>query len=542
MKKVFFSLFLLLLACPFTYAQSINSLDSSFAASGIYIGDSGAVVKMAVQPDGRIVIVDGERKYGRQTMAMRFNSNGSIDSSFAENGRFYPPTGLENAGIVSVCLQPDGKIIIAGTADTGATHSDLLLLRLKGDGTIDSSFGGGGYVLTSYDAASDTLASIALQPDGKIIAYGYFNDGQDTLQVMRYHTDGSPDSSFGMYGRVKLCEGFTNAMPNNIAMMPDGRIVVGGDADINALNGASAFIAIRLLPDGSLDTAFNHTGMAYTDIDLNLPPPLPFLTQHYACKAMRMQTDGKVLFIGHVYLYNSITSVVTPDTAIIVRLDSLGKLDSSFGGNGAPKLPDIIVSPYSATRLVDMLVQSDGKIVFGINSMDIFNPTASYVIFFMLPDGSMDNSLYWGGSYGTIWGPYQPYQFDVFTMKNMVLQPDGKLLVGGYNKNQPDSRLYIGRHFVNATPTSVSSSIQQQEDAIAVYPNPAAEYIYIDHPAKQTIRKLSLYSLDGKRLLTKTYPYADRLSTEGLANGIYYLKLSLDNHQQVTKKIIIQKD
>lgn len=533
MKKLFLLLLFGLSVSALSHAQALSSLDSSFAAYGIYTGDTGSVVKMAVQPDGKIIIVDGERKYGKQTMAMRFNGDGSIDSSFAEYGRFFQPADLEGASIVSVCLQPDGEIIIAGTVDTGITHSDFLLLRLKNDGTPDSSFGGVGYVVTSYNEASDTLAAIALQPDGKILAYGYFNDGQDTLQVMRYHTDGSPDSSFGLYGRVKLYEGFTDAVPNNITVMPDGRIVAGGEASINALNGASAFTAIRLLPDGSLDTSFNHTGIAYTDIDLNLNLP-GLLPPYYDCKVMSVQADGKILFAGHVYLYTPSMSLAY-DTAIIVRLDTLGQPDSSFGGKGFVGLL------FRAQKLADMVVQPDGKIIFGTNSPPFSFPVSiSYYIFRIMPDGGTDSSLYFGGYWGIMAWSVSNWTASGCSMETMTLQPDGKLLVGGHYLSQ-SYPLYMARHIATAATSAAAPALQQNDD-ITVYPNPTADYLYIYPSVPQTIRQLSLYSSDGKLLLTKTYPYIDRLATDGLADGIYYLKLNLGNHQQVTKKVIIQKN
>src|SRR5690606_17281501 len=116
----------------------------------------------------------------------------------------------------------------------------------------------------------------------KILAYGSFDFGDDTLQVIRYHSNGSVDSSFGVNGRVKIADGFSYPTPNDITVMTDGRIVIGAKTDIDALGGIAAFTAIRLLPNGELDTSFNHTGIAYANHNL---PGLLY------CRAMRLQLD-----------------------------------------------------------------------------------------------------------------------------------------------------------------------------------------------------------------------------------------------------------
>ena len=317
--------------------------------------------------------------------------------------------------------------------------------------------------------------------------------------------------------------------------MSDGRIVAGGKARINALNGAAAFTAIRMLPDGRLDTSFNYTGVAYSDLNLTSPGLLP---SDYNCTVMSVQADGKILLAGHVYVYDPNT-VFGPyyDTAIVVRFDSLGKPDSSFGHNGLAGLL------FRINEVTDMALQSDGKIVMATYYIpNIFSASPSYLIFRLMPDGRTDSSLYSWGYWGImVWrqlgGSSPPNK-----VESILLQQDGKLLVGGnYRSDNYSYALYMAR-YKTTTATSVSFPVLQQEDALAVYPNPATDYIYIDHPPKQTIRKLSLYSLDSKLLRSQTNPNTDRLSTEGLADGIYYLHIRFADHTTLVKKIIIQKN
>lgn len=514
MKNLFLIL-LCVLGIFSTHAQYLYGLDPLFANSGIYQGDTGEIKDMIVQPDGKIVITDGEIKYknGSPTAAMRFNSDGSIDSSFATNGRFFIPLsfGYSSIQMTSLCLQPDGKIIVAGSVNvTSSSNEDLYLIRLNANGEFDSSFGTNGSVITGL-GGQERITSIALQSDGKIVICGDWLGFDNNIFTARYQTNGTLDSSFGTNGMIWSGWnnwGFTYPSANDIAVMPDGRIVVGGYGSIDALGGATAAFAIRLQPDGSLDTFFNHTGLAYTQD--NLPGLL------YA-KAMSLQPDGKVL-LG-----------VYADSIAIVRFDTSGQLDNSFGTNGLIKLDP-------AGKVWDMLLQPDGKILLATNP-DAYSIhyDSCYAIYRVTPGGAKDTGF---GIKGRV-------QTRISNEANMLgsiaLQPDGKLLAGGFYKpvGTKSGWIMLARYMPDAT---VSVSMTDLENDIAIYPNPANDYIYFDPSLQRSVQQLALYSSDGKLLLTQTFPRIDRLATAGLANGIYYLKLNLANHQHLTKKIIIQKN
>jgi len=509
MKKGFLLLLLCLLGRIHSEAQPLFGLDPTFANNGIYAGDTGSCAKIAIQQDGKIVILGGERKNGEWTTAMRFNSDGSIDNNFADNGYFQSSLFQKPLirGLTSICLQPDGKILLSGSTDTGATTYDFLLMRLKQDGTLDSGFGGGGYVMTAYIhpwgmGAREYIFSTALQSDGKIVAYGYSDFLADTLHIVRYYSDGEIDSSFGNNGRVKLAEGFEYPTPNDIAIMPDGKIVLGAKARISALNppwGAYAFTAIRLLSNGSLDTSFNHTGIAYTNTNLG------WLLY---CTSMRLQADGKILLAGH------------GDSIAVVRFDASGNQDNSFGKNGLVKLDP-------AGRTKEIQVQPDGKIVLGGDIGD-----TCIVIYRILSDGTLDSSFGVNGKVTT----------KILNATNrlggIVLQQDGRIVGGGgYYNGNTTSKLLLLRYTPNAT-FVYTNDLQEK---ITLYPNPTVDYLYIDNATTQRLSTIMLYSTDGKLLRTQTYPNTNRLSTDGLADGIYYLHIRFTNHTTLVKKIIIQK-
>lgn len=485
----------------------LYGLDQTFAANGLYLGDTGVCVKIAVQQDGKIITTSGEEQNGMMTYAMRFNSDGSIDQSFGNNGYFTSPIidyGHNSPRLLYI--QPDGKIILGSAIELAPlADNDFFLIRLKTNGELDSSFGINGTVITSL-FGDEYFSSVVVQPDNKILAYGYSSGNERHIMVLRYQPDGTIDSSFGTNGVVQsetTSWGFHYPTPNDIKIMQDGRIVIGLKASIFALNppsGNTAFSVIRLLPNGSLDTSFNHTGIAYTNTNL---PGLIY------CRAMSLQPDGKILLFGDA------------DSLAIIRFDSSGSLDKSFGINGLKKFDTL-------GRLEDGLIQPDGKIVAGVgidNSMALYR---------FKPNGEFDSSF---GIYGRV-STASPAP-NINLLLCIGLQTDGKLLAGGaYFDGGSDGKVMLARY----TPNATSVNAIDLEKSISIYPNPAHSKIHIDNKTNHLIVALSLHSLDGKLFLSRTHPNIKSVNTDGLPNGIYFLKIQFDNHLSTTRKILIQRN
>lgn len=159
-----------------------GSLDNTFGTGGkvsTYFGDGSSndldVGKaIAIQPDGKILMTGN--CYVGGIPIVRYNADGSLDNSFGINGKVI--TLSETIGgyqCNSVTLQPDGKILIAGNTyyDLGGEHNDMMLARYYSNGTLDSSFGKKGIVITSVSSESDAGASAVMQQDGKIVVGGY---------------------------------------------------------------------------------------------------------------------------------------------------------------------------------------------------------------------------------------------------------------------------------------------------------------------------------------------------------------------------------
>lgn len=175
-----------------------GDFDPSFGTGGI--SDpviSGNALDVAVQPDGKIVVV------GSNGVVDRYTRSGILDNSFSGDGRTsIPGNGIQTFGFGTLAIQADGKIVIGGSA-WDPTWSDFAVARLNPDGTLDTSFSGDGVVttkVTPYDQESGEVHAILIQADGKIVACGR-SDHSGSMAVVRYTADGELDPSFGSAGK-----------------------------------------------------------------------------------------------------------------------------------------------------------------------------------------------------------------------------------------------------------------------------------------------------------------------------------------------------
>lgn len=477
---------LLLAYCHPAFAQSRP--DSSFSNDGIAVVDTGTCVRILVQPDGKILAAGPIKKTSGWIPVMRFLANGQPDPGFGTNGF---ATGLSFSGIYAACLQPDGKILLGGTVSNGPTGYDFLLIRLMANGQPDPGFGNGGTVKTAFITSSnDKLRSIAVQPDGRIVALG---NADEDMALARYLPDGSPDSAFGTNGKVVTVTGSYGGTVNNVALLPDGRIVAGAVSWIDALTG-DAFVAVRYRRDGSLDTGFNHTGIAYT-----------YLGGLTYCNALQVQPDGKVLLAGYT------------DSAVLVRYDTAGRADMTFGQNG--------IARFAPGKIRALVLRPDGRLLIGGTRNDQF------AVYRCNPDGSPDLP------FGTNGISLHQVAGSANELYALALQPDGKLLAGGETQaaTAAASKFTLCRYRDAATGLS-----HPQPAPVMVYPNPANRWLMIRNLPSGIIAQACLSAMDGRIVYRGVLSSNQSLPLPELPAGIYCLSLFQESRSLLKQFLSIQ--
>ncbi len=293
-----------------------GSLDASFATGGIFTHDfsypAGAGWDLAVQTDGKIVAIGFVDDWfaGWKVVVARLTASGQLDPSFSTDG-FHTFQFGGSSRPRGVALQDDGRIVVVGSAQNTTA---LAVARLTSSGVLDTSFDDDGIVLIDFTLGDDDGWDVAIQPNGRIVVVGTASVGGGSVVVAaRLLTDGAVDTSFGPGGGGATAIDFgVYSEGRGVALQPDGRIVVAGFTD------ASTAIAVaRLTVDGMLDTTFSGDGMA--TLDLVLGPD-----QGYD---VALQRDGRAVVVGTGYFGGR-------QNLAIVRFRPDGGLDSAMGGNG----------------------------------------------------------------------------------------------------------------------------------------------------------------------------------------------------------------
>ncbi|MCB0402529.1 MAG: T9SS type A sorting domain-containing protein [Flavobacteriales bacterium] len=328
-----------------------GSLDNSFGTSGkviTHISDGNDVIRgLALQSDGKIMAVGYAGVTNEFLSIVRYNSNGSLDNSFAANGMdsllIYDNPGSDRTVPNDVKIQADGKILVAGFTKNSAGDLNCMVVRYDANGTLDATYGIGGKVVTPLGPGEAQWEHIAIQPDGKVVVVGYYNNGgpNNTMAIARYDQFGGLDNGFANNGIAVQAVASGNNEAYSVVIQPNNHILVGGVAP----NGNDVdFVLIRLEVNGALDNTFGSSGIVITELGNNVDD---YLTQ------IELQPDGKILACG--------ASFNTTNDLALVRYQADGSLDTSFGpGNNG-----IVTGSYPAADEIAfaLSLQPDGKVL-----------------------------------------------------------------------------------------------------------------------------------------------------------------------------------
>ena len=457
-------------------AVTPGDLDAGFGSggkvtTGIERSGSDEAQAVAVQTDGKIVAAG---RSGDDFAVVRYNANGSLDSSFGGDGIATVGFGGEVADPRAVAIQANGKVVVAGSVFPpfqlgGQEPGDFALARFNANGSLDATFGGDGTQTTDFAAGSaDGGEDVAIQADGRIVVAGFSApvDGPSDFAVARYNANGSLDATFSGDGK-QTTDFVANSFDTGrgVAIQADGAIVlagrstdhetfedfalaryeadgdldptfsgdgkllpgIGGEASDVAIASAGAIVAAgmagdndfavaRFEPDGDFDPSFGGGTEVTTDFGGN-----------ERANAVAIQPGGEIVLAGGAGPSGS--DFPAGDFAL-ARYEADGDLDLTFSGDG------IQTTDFGAGSAAgrDMALQSDGAIVVaGAVGFEPFSEAGSdFVLTRYEPDGDLDPAFSGDGRVDTqIGGAFAD------RAEAVAVQQDGKIVVAGSTVDEP---------------------------------------------------------------------------------------------------------
>ncbi len=366
-----------------------------------------------------------ERLEGRQLLSG--STAGAIDPSFGDGGiASVSIPGSTLTSDLDAALQPDGKILIAGSEVDSSGYQNIALVRLDPNGAPDSTFGTDGVVTASFSAPDAEATRIVL--DGsRILVVG---DANGNFALARFNADGSPDTSFGTGGSVSLDLGSDDDKAFDAAIESNGTIIVDGQT-----GGQLALVGFN--PNGTLDTSFGTGGKTITDAPDFTPSTDP-------------TTDGS----GNTLDGSGGVKILSDGSLLVVSneqdTDGSGRVDLAYyTANGSLRSFGRGAAQSSAPDVVGFALAGEGKIITfssdGTDTLQRYNADASLDKTFGT-DGTATAVLDAGGD-GTI-------------------TPDGKIIVAGTASVGSTEGVAVARYSADGTlDTSFGT------DGIAVSPS-----------------------------------------------------------------------
>ena len=391
-----------------------GSLDNSFNGNGKQTADLGSDIiignSVALQSNGKIVIAGYTLNGSYNDFAVaRFNTNGSPDNTFDNDGMLTTDFTSSDDYAGSVAIQSDNKIVVAGyvyTYSSSGNFSQFALTRYNENGSLDNSFDGDGKLEGDYKQGYTEFNASAIQTDGKIVAAGFtWNGSNYDFAITRYNTNGSPDSTFSDDGKQTTNNGSQDDKAYSVVIQTDGKIIVAGSSN-------SQFALARYNTDGSPDNTFSGDGkltisMGFSDV----------------CQSVALQSDGKIVVAGYTFIDSNYDSAYFA----IVRFNNDGTPDNTFSQDGK-QLTGFNSSPAFAASVA---VQNDGKIV--VAGRSYVDNTNNFCLARYNTDGSLDDSFSDDGKQNNVFGA------DDYYGQSVAIQNDGKIVLAGFSETSDGS-------------------------------------------------------------------------------------------------------
>ena len=404
-----------------------GDLDRSFGSRGKVVtqlgkGHASALDVLVVSNDRIVVGGSSEPKGGTGTVLtlVRYKADGSVDPTFGKKGVVTTPLGAF-AGVNALALQSDGKIVAGGHTSTGA-NTDFVLTRYNEDGSLDTTFSGDGIVTTDLSAATDTLQDVAISPDGKIVAVGqFFTGNRYDGAVVRYHSDGSLDTTFDGDGIATVSISGEGDELYSVAVQSDLKIVAGG-----SLETPPSGMLVRLTENGAFDPTFDGDGIAVVPVGAGS-----------SIFSLLLEPDGQIVAGGVGILLDGITY---RHDFVVARYNTNGSLDTNFGTGG------VVTTDIDANTdiVLDLQRQSDGKIVAAGYTEPRYD--VDFAVVRYQENGTLDPTFGTGGIVRTNFGRLQNSRRNTIDYAyGAAIQSNGRILLVGTSNKGSTSRRRVDR-------------------------------------------------------------------------------------------------
>lgn len=487
---------LLFLFASVASAQSI--FDLTFGSGGKVISSpDGSDVTFgqdyALLTNGKIIAVGGGSTLG--FIVARYNANGSLDTTFGTNGWSSITFPDYSTSAIAVDIQADGKIVVAGTVSRLVNNmevGDFAIARFNADGSLDTTFDSDGKTTVSFVPelitsllARESLSSLKIAADGKIIVGGSAGTpgpgGNSRFVFARFNTDGSLDTTFDGDGKLLGVAGFMYL--NDLTVLADGSIVaVGSDVNLQQR------LAYKYDTSGGLVWTYQYIA----------PPPL---LSREGFHGIAVQPDGKLIMVG-----------ARAFRVAAFRLNANGTEDSSFFSPNGPQ--------GTATSVA---VQPDGKIVahYYPNSS---SGKSNFNLIQYNSDGSLDSSFGTGGIL------IVPVSGGSDFANEIIAQPDGKILVGGYSSFENPNRysfsmLRLSGIGATSRPTFFDYDGDRKAD-VSVY-RPSAGTWFSNNSTSGF--SATAFGISTDVIVPADYDGEGKTDVAVFRNGIWYVLRSFDN-------------
>jgi uncharacterized delta-60 repeat protein len=441
---------------------------------------------------------------GKDFACLRYNSNGTLDSTFGTSGIVTNDvqTGSDDV-VYSIAIQADGKIILAGYSDDGS-NKNAALIRLNTNGTLDTSFGTSGKVLTDFiTGRADEIKTVKIHSlTGNIVVGGTSSLTSTNSQaiIARYTSTGLLDTTFNTTGKILLDDDSGSGTYFNViedlAVKSNGKISAVGWINQQGLQWSANYYGCRINNNGSMDTSFSTNGYIVTNGGFNADDK---------SFSMILNSDDSILYSGGGYLstlqYDYFLGLYdsTGSTAVGKALFDYGSLVKDIAyGMGIDSTGKIVLAGSNVTSITSS--------TFGIARVN-----ANYTV---------DSTFGTAGKVTTTFGTNTTNEaFD------MTIQTDDKIIAVGYTGNDFALARYNGN--------TLSNDEFELNKQITLYPNPTKNLLNIDLQNNQSDKEeFKIFDINGRTILYgNLINGSNHINVENLSKGLYIFNLGNINQK-----------